>query len=57
MWSMHEILSRSGPTTDSNSLWTVQRRSNFDDDGARPVSYLQLVSPVLVWLKALDCTH
>ena len=36
-----------GPTTDSKSVWTVQSRSKFDDDGARPVSYLQLVSPVL----------
>ena len=27
-------------------MWTVQSRSNFDNDGARPVPYLQLVSPV-----------
>ena len=33
-------------TTDSNSMWTVQSRSNFDDDGAHPVPYLQLVPPV-----------
>ena len=39
-------LSRSGPMTDSNSMWMVQLWSNFEDDGARPVSYLQLVSPV-----------
>ena len=31
---------------DSNGMWTVQSRSNFDDDGAHPVLYLQLVSPV-----------
>ena len=31
---------------DGLSRWTVQSRSNFDDDGARPVPYLQLVSPV-----------
>ena len=28
-------------------MWTVQSWSNFDDDGARPVPYLQLVSPVV----------
>ena len=33
--------------TDSNSVWTVQSRSNFDNDGARPVPYLLLVSPVM----------
>ena len=27
-------------------MWTVQSRSNFDDDGACPVPYLLLVSPV-----------
>ena len=27
-------------------MWTVQSRSNSDNDGARPVPYLQLVSPV-----------
>ena len=42
---------RSGPTTDSNSVWMVQSRSNFDDDGVRPVPYLQLVSPVVVMSK------
>ena len=38
----------SGPVMDSNSVWTVQLLSNFDDDGARPVPYLQLVSPVVL---------
>ena len=28
-------------------MWTVQTWSNFGDNGARPVPYLQLVSPVL----------
>ena len=27
----------------AEQLWTVQSRSNFDDDGARPVPYLQVV--------------
>ena len=38
--------------TDSDSVRTVQSRSNFDDDGARPVPYLQLVSPVVSQLIA-----
>ena len=41
-----KLRSQSGPTTESNSTWTVQSWSNFEDDGARPVPYLQLVSPV-----------
>ena len=40
---------------DSNGVRTVQSWSNFDDDGARPVLYLQLVSPV----QSMDimCNH
>ena len=44
MWSTQEI-------TDSNSVWTVQSQSNFDNDGARPVPYLQLVSLVKCLLE------
>ena len=41
MWS-----TKGSRTTDSNSVWMVQSRSNFDDHGAHPVPYIQLVSPV-----------
>ena len=52
MWSMQEITYYSEVevvprTMDSNSVWMVQSQSNFDNDGARPVPYLQLVSPVV----------
>ena len=31
-------------------MWTLQSLSNFDDDGAHPVPYLQLVYPVVIVL-------
>ena len=39
------LKSECGPMMDSNSLWMVRSQSNFIDDGARPVPYVQLVSP------------
>ena len=33
---------------DSNSVWMVQSRSDSDNDCARPVPCLQLVSPVII---------
>ena len=40
-WS-HDGLERH---VDLNGAWMVQSRHNFDNDGTRPVLYLQLVSP------------
>ena len=42
---MREIIkSEMVPTMDSNGKRTVRSRSNFDDDGAHPAPYLQVVS-------------
>ena len=50
MWSTQEY-SEVDVVPRRTRVRMVQSRSNFDDDGARPVPYLQLVTLVKVSVK------